>query len=102
MQCDKIRNLGWIGAISRANLRGTNSCHLAGTDGIENSGAIGSKLEGVAVAAGDEDGAASFLFFGGSGGEFALTSVAADMGLQIRMRRIRGKLSLGLTTSRHA
>ena len=68
-QGDEIRNLRRIDAIPRANLGGTDTRHLAGTDGIEDGGAVGGKLERVAVAARDEDSAPAPFFFGGSGGE---------------------------------
>ena len=68
-QGDQIRNLYWIDAISRPNLVWTYARHLARADWIENGGAVGSKLETVAVAARNENRAAALFFFGGSSGE---------------------------------
>ncbi len=68
-QCDKIRNLPGIDAIPRANLSGTDPCHLARSDGIENGGVVRGKLEGVAVTARNEGDAAALFFRCGSSRE---------------------------------
>ncbi len=66
---DKVGYLPRIDAIPLPHFIGTDTRHLAGTDGIENRGAIRRKLESVAVAARDEHGAAALFFLGGGGGE---------------------------------
>ena len=68
-QGDEIRNLLGIDAIALTNLVWTDTRHLACADGVEDGGAVGGKLERVAVAARNENRAAALFFFCGSGGE---------------------------------
>jgi hypothetical protein len=65
----KIRNLSRFDAIPHTNLGGTDARPLAGTDRIEDGGAVRGKLERVAVAARNEYGAAALFFCCGSGSE---------------------------------
>src|SRR5262249_8406735 len=61
-QGDKIWNLGGIDAIPRANLGGADTRHLASADGIKDGGMVRGELERIAVAASNEDSAATLLF----------------------------------------
>jgi hypothetical protein len=63
-QGDKIRDLGRIDAIPRANLRGADTRNLACADGIKDGGEVRGELERIAVAA-RNDHAAALLFRGG-------------------------------------
>ena len=78
-QGDKIRNLRRIDAIARADFGRIDPRHLAGADGIEDGGAIGGKLEGITVAARNENGAAALFFRCGSGGEKIVSLVEAKL-----------------------
>ena len=68
-QGDKIRNLPGVDAISRANFGGIDTRHLAGANWIEDGDAVRGKLEGVTVAARNEDSAAALFFLCGSRGK---------------------------------
>ena len=63
-QGDKIRDLGGIDAIPRANLGGADTCHLAGAEGIKDGGMVRGELERIAVAARNEDCTAALLLRG--------------------------------------
>ena len=67
-QSDEIRDLLGVDTISRANFGGTNPGHLTRTNGKRIIGVLGRKLEHVAIAACDENGAAPALFLGNRGG----------------------------------
>ena len=88
-QGDEIRNLLGFDAISRANLGGTDACHLAGTNGIKNGGAVRGELEGVAVAARNENSAAALFFFCGSGGEKIIGLEACALSHSESRRRLQ-------------
>ncbi|MGZ8367493.1 MAG: hypothetical protein ACXWVK_02005, partial [Rhodoplanes sp.] len=63
-QRDEIRHLLGIDAVSRADLGGTDARHLACAHRVQDGRALGGELEGVAIAACDEDGSAPSLFGG--------------------------------------
>jgi hypothetical protein len=65
-QGDKIRDLGRIDAIPRANLRGADTRNLACADGIKDGGEVRGELERIAVAARNDHAAALLFRCGGS------------------------------------
>ena len=58
-----------INTVSFAHLYWPDPCQLAPAHGKKNRDAVGSKLKGIAVAAGNESFATSLLFGGGCGGQ---------------------------------
>ena len=58
-QGNKVRDLDGIDAIPRANLGGANPRNLACADGIKDGGVVRGELEGIAVAARNNDTAAA-------------------------------------------
>ena len=81
-QRDEVGNLRRLDAVARDDLRRVDPRHLAGADRIENRGAVGGKLERVAVAARDQDAAAAPLLGGGRGGEKIVRLVAGGLGVR--------------------
>src|SRR5215468_11538914 len=68
-QRDEIRHLGRLDAVAFAHLRWADAGHLAGAHRLQDDRARRSELEGVAVAARNEGGAAALLFRGRGGGQ---------------------------------
>src|SRR5262245_13467827 len=66
-QGDKVRDLGRIDAISRANLSGADMRNFACADGIKDGGVVRGELERIAVAARNNDTTAALLFRCGGG-----------------------------------
>jgi hypothetical protein len=73
-----------------------DACHLAGADRIENSGPVRGQLKGVAVAAGDEYGAATPFFFCRGRGEEVVSLEARRLGILKTAGRYKSRNGLKL------